>query len=91
MADRPPLTDAQALDRAVFTLEVAAGLRDFGAALAGVRITLSDLDTDELRSVAARLAVHAVRAMPPADVARWLDTLRLEHLMQLDLAGREPR
>lgn len=91
MTARPALTDVEALDRAVFALEVASGVADPGAAINAVRLTTTDLDATDLRRVLACLAVRAARAMPSADVVRWLDTLRLEHLVSLELVSDDQR
>jgi hypothetical protein len=86
MADRPPLTSPQVLDRAVFVLELAARTSTPVDALAAVQHMLGDLDAAELRRVVACLAVNAVRAMPPVDAARWIERLSLEHLVILGSA-----
>ncbi|MFI7461860.1 hypothetical protein [Nonomuraea sp. NPDC049646] len=78
------LSRSQVLDQAVFALELAAGTATPDTALAAIRNALGDLDAADVRRVAACLAWNAVRAMPPADVQRWIQQLSLEHLLSLE-------
>jgi hypothetical protein len=84
MADRPPLSSAEVLDRAVFALELAAGATTPDSPLVAIRNSLVDLDGAELRRVVACLAWNAVRVVPPAELSAWLERLSLEHLMSME-------
>jgi predicted alpha/beta-hydrolase family hydrolase len=84
MADRPPLSRAEVLDRAVFALELAARTTTPDATLTTIRNALHDLDARDLRRVVACLALQAVLARPAAEVAAWIERLQLEHLMILE-------
>jgi hypothetical protein len=84
VGERPRLSPAGVLDQAVFALEVAARSTTPDAALNATLRALDEFDVEDVRRVLACLAMAAVRAMSPAEVQRWLDRLRLEHLMILE-------
>lgn len=79
------LSSAEVFDKAVFSLEVASrSMANPGAGLAVIRGYLHGASADDLRRVVACLATHAVTAIPPEKLARWVETLALEHQMMLD-------
>lgn len=81
-----PLSDSEILDRAILAMEVAHGTYDPREAMRNVAAhALHGLSSTDLILVAAYLAVNAVRGRPPAELATLLETLRLEHLITLDV------